>query len=189
MSDASCTTMNNKVEVRAEVEVEEDDTSLDHLPIDEAFAIIAGKSQEEIAKVVKRLNNMLNQYKKLKEIQEEKEKEQEDMKIDIWNAHVRNEIVAFEIKDGKVFVGKPMFSRSVNYTSVEKIKQLFHFDLRLANGVPYGYHIGGEKEVIYIPNIKHIFLMTPNELEDSNKFHNCAPEFIKRILPGVECWF
>jgi hypothetical protein len=181
--------MDNKVDVMAEVEVEEDDTSLDHLPIDEAFAIIAGKSQEEIAKVVKRLNNMLNQYKKLKGIQEAKEKEDEDMKIDIWNAHVRNEIIAFEMKDCKVFVGRPMFSRSVNYTSVDMIKQLFHFDLRLANGVPFGYHIGGEKEEIYIPNIKYIILMTPNEVADSNKFHNCAPEFIKRILPGVECRF
>ena len=187
MSDISCTRMDNKVNV--EEEFEEEDTSLDHLPIDEAFAIIAGKSQEEIAKVVKRLNNMLNQYKKLKEIQEDKEKEQEDMKIDIWNAHVRNEIVAFEMKDGKVFVGKPMFSRFVNYTSVEMIRQLFHFDLRLANGVPYGYHIGGEIEGISIPNIKYIILMTPNEVYDSNKFHNCAPEFIKRILPGVECRF
>ena len=83
----------------------------------------AGDDEAEEARIdhfIARFDKLLKTYEKRME---------EEMKLEILNAHVRNEIIAFEMKDCKVFVGRPMFSRSVNYTSVDMIKQLFHFDL------------------------------------------------------------
>jgi hypothetical protein len=177
MSNTNSNEINN-------LEVEVEDTSLDHLPIDESFAIMAGRSQEEINKFVKRMNRLLDAYdeKKRKAMEEEKA---EDMKLEIWNAHVRNEIIGIQKKDGDIFVGKSRFSMNTNYTSVEQLKELFHFDFKMANGVPFGYHIGGDYVDIFTSNIKQIFIMTRSEVADANQYPNMAPEFIKRLLPGV----
>jgi len=122
-----------------------------------------------------RLDELLTKYEELKE---------EEMKLDIWNAHVRDEIIGIEMKDGVVFVGKSRFSMNTNYTSTEQLKQLFHIDFRLANGLPFGYHIGGGSVDLFTSKIRRIFLMTPREVSDANQYANMAPEFIKRILPG-----
>jgi hypothetical protein len=176
MSNTNSNKMNN-------LEVEVEDTSLDHLPIDESFAIMAGRSQEEIDKFVKRMNKLLDAYdeKKRKAIEEEKE---EDMKLEIWNAHVRNEIIGIQMKDGDIFVGKSRFSMDTNYTSVEQLKSLIDFNLKLANGVPFGCHIGGDYVGIFTSNIKDVFVMTRSEVADANQYANMAPEFIKRLFPG-----
>ena len=148
--------MNNSfINTEVDVLVEEDDTSLDHLPIDESFAIMATKPQEEIDKFVKRMNKLLEAYKEKKR-KEEKENVEEEMKLDIWNAHVRNEIIGIKMKDGDVFIGKSRFSMNTNYTSTEQLKSLFHFDFKLANGVPIGSHIG----------CKHINIITTNMRPD-----------------------
>ena len=176
--------MNNSSTNReVDVLVEEDDTSLDHLPIDESFAIMATRPQEEIDKFVKRMNKLLEAYEEKKR-KAENENAEEELKLDIWNAHVRNEIIGIKMKDGDVFIGKSRFSMNTNYTSTEQLKSLFHFDFKLANGVPIGSHIGGDYVDMFTSNIKHIFIMTPIEVADANKYANMAPEFIKRLLPG-----
>jgi hypothetical protein len=138
---------------------------------------------EEDKKFMERMNKLdelLTKYEKLKE----KEKE-EEMKLEIWNAHVRNEIIGIQKKDGDIFVGKSRFSMNTNYTSVEQLKELFYFDFKMANGVPFGYHIGGDYVDIFTSNIKEVFVMTRSEVADANQYPNMAPEFIKRLLPGV----
>ena len=138
---------------------------------------------EEDKKFMDRMNKLdelLTKYEKLKE----KEKE-EEMKLEIWNAHVRNEIIGIQKKDGDIFVGKSRFSMKTNYTSVEQLKELFYFDFKMANGVPFGYHIGGDYVDIFTSNIKEVFVMTRSEVADANQYPNMAPEFIKRLLPGV----
>jgi hypothetical protein len=165
------------------INIEVEDTSLDHLPFDQVCSIISTKSEEEIAKFVKRMNRLLDEYEEKKK-EAEKENAEEEMKLDIWNAHVRDEIIGIEMKDGDVFVGKSRFSMNTNYTSTEQLKSLFHFDFKLANGVPIGSHIGGDYVDLFTSNIKHIFIMNPIEVADANKYANMAPEFIKRLLPG-----
>lgn len=129
---------------------------------------------------MQKLDELLTKYEKLKE--QEKE---EEMKLEIWNAHVRNEIIGIQKKDGNIFVGKSRFPTNTNYTSVEQLKQLFYFDFKMANGVPFGYHIGGDYVDIFTSNIKQVFVMTRLEVADANQYPNMAPEFIKRLLPGV----
>lgn len=182
MANQDCNEMNNSSNNR-EVEVEVEDTSLDHLPIDESFAIMAGRSKEEIDKFVKRMTRLLDAYEEKKRKITEAENE-EEMKLEIWNAHVRDEIIGLQMKDGKIFVGKSRFSMNTNYTSVEQLKELFHFDFKMANGVSFGYHIGGDYVDMFTSNIKRVFVMTPTEVSDSNQYPNMAPEFIKRLLPG-----
>jgi hypothetical protein len=138
------------------------------------------EEHEKFMKKMERLDELLTKYEKLKE--QEKE---EEMKLEIWNAHVRNEIIGIQKKDGKIFVGKSRFSMNTNYTSVEQLKELFYFDFKMANGVPFGYHIGGDYVDIFTSNIKQIFVMTRSEVADANQYPNMAPEFIKRLLPGV----
>jgi hypothetical protein len=138
------------------------------------------EEHEKFMKKMERLDELLTKYEKLKE--QEKE---EEMKLEIWNAHVRNEIIGIQKKDGKIFVGKSRFSMNTNYTSVEQLKELFYFDFKMANGVPFGYHIGGDYVDIFTSNIKQIFVMTETEVADANQYPNMAPEFIKRLLPGV----
>lgn len=151
--------------------------------------LIEDKKEEEEEEVDKqfmermnRLDELLTKYEKLKE--EEIEKEKEEMKLDIWNAHVRDEIIGIEMKDGVVFVGKSRFSMNTNYTSIEQLKELFYIDFRLANGVPFKYHIGGGSVDLFISKFKRVFIMTPVEVADANQYANMAPEFIKRLLPG-----
>jgi hypothetical protein len=141
------------------------------------------KSQEEIDKFVKRMNRLLEAYEEKKR-KAEKENVEEEMKLDIWNAHVRDEIIGIKMKDGDVFVGKSRFSMNTNYTSTEQLKELFHFDFKLANGVPIRSHMGGDYVDMFTSNIKYIFIMTLIEVADANQYPNMAPEFIKRILPG-----
>jgi hypothetical protein len=128
---------------------------------------------EEDKKFMERMNKLdelLTKYEKLKE----KEKE-EEMKLEIWNAHVRNEIIGIQKKDGDIFVGKSRFSMNTNYTSVEQLKELFYFDFKMANGVPFGYHIGGDYVDIFTSNIKEVFVMTRSEVADANQYPNMAP--------------
>ena len=174
--------MNNS-SINTEVDVLVEDTSLDHLPFDQVCSIMSTKSQEEIDKFVKRMNRLLDEYEEKKK-EAEKENAEEEMKLDIWNAHVRDEIIGIKMKDGDIFVGNSRFSMNTNYTSTEQLKSLFHFDFKLANGVPIGYHIGGDYVDLFTSNIKHIFIMNPIEVADANKYANMAPEFIKRLLPG-----
>ena len=138
------------------------------------------EEHEKFMKKMERLDMLLTKYEKLKE--QEKE---EEMKLEIWNAHVRNEIIGIQKKDGKIFVGKSRFSMNTNYTSVEQLKELFYFDFKMANGVSFGYHIGGDYVDIFTSNIKQVFVMTRSEVADANQYPNMAPEFIKRLLPGV----
>lgn len=140
------------------------------------------ESDKKFMERMNRLDELLTKYEKLKE--EEIEKEKEEMKLDIWNAHVRDEIIGIEMKDGVVFVGKSRFSMNTNYTSVEQLKELFYIDFRLTNGVPFKYHIGGGSVDLFISKFKRVFIMTPIEVADANQYANMAPEFIKRILPG-----
>jgi hypothetical protein len=137
------------------------------------------KEHEKFMKRMKRLDELLTKYEKLKE-----EEKAEDMKLEIWNAHVRNEIIGIQKKDGDIFVGKSRFPMNTNYTSVEQLKELFYFDFKMTNGVPFGYHIGGDYVDMFTSNIKQIFVMTESEVADANQYPNMAPEFIKRLLPG-----
>ena len=89
------------------------------------------------------------------------------------------------MKDGVVFVGKSRFSYGENYTSVVQLTEMNDINFKLANGVPIGYHIGGKSVNLFISNIKQIFVMTESEVADANQYPNMAPEFIKRLLPGV----
>ena len=138
------------------------------------------EEHEKFMKKMERLDELLTKYEKLKE----KEKE-EDIKLEIWNAHVRNEIIGIQKKDGDIFVGKSRFPTNTNYTSVEQLKELFYFDFKMANGVSFGYHIGGDYVDMFTSNIKQVFVMTRLEVADANQYPNMAPEFIKRLLPGV----
>ena len=139
------------------------------------------EDHEKFMERMNKLDELLTKYEQLKE----KEKE-EDMKLEIWNAHVRDEIIAVEMKDGKIFVGKTRFPMDTNYTSLEELKQLFYIDITLANGVPFKYHIGGGSVDLFISKINRVFIMTESEVTDSNQYPNMAPEFIKRLLPRVE---
>jgi hypothetical protein len=67
---------------------------------------------------------------------------------------------------------------------VEQLKELFHFDFKLSNGMPFDYHIGGKTTSLFTSDIKQIFVMTESEVADANQYANMAPEFIKRLLPG-----
>jgi hypothetical protein len=134
------------------------------------------EKHEEFMKRMRRLDELLTKYEKLKE---------EDMKLEIWNAHVRDEIFGIQMKDGVVFVGKSRFSMDTNYTSINQLKEMFDIDFKMANGVPFGYHIGGKYVGIFTSKIKQIFVMTESEVADANNYPNMAPEFIKRLLPGV----
>jgi dsDNA-binding SOS-regulon protein len=136
---------------------------------------------EKFMERMNKLDELLTKYEKLKE-----EEKKEEMKLEIWNAHVRDEIIAVEMKDGAVFVGKTRFPVNTNYTSVEQLKQLFHIDITLANGVPFKYHIGGGSVDLFTSKFKRVFIMTESEVADANQYPNMAPEFIKRLLPRVE---
>ena len=134
------------------------------------------EEHDEFMARMRRLDELLTKYEKLKE---------EDMKLEIWNAHVRDEIIGIEMKDDVVFVGKSRFSYGENFTSVDQLKEMIDIRVKMANGVPFGYHIGGGSVNLFISKIKRVFVMTPTEVADANQYANMAPEFIKRILPGV----
>jgi hypothetical protein len=137
------------------------------------------EEHEKFMKRMKRLDELLTKYEKLKE-----EEKAEDMKLEIWNAHVRNEIIGLQLKDGDIFIGRSRFSMDTNYTSVDQLKEMIDINFKLANGVPIEYHIGGKSVNLFISNIKQIFVMTRSEVADANQYPNMAPEFIKRLLPG-----
>jgi len=155
MGNTSCIEMNNNPLIKEDEKDEEHD---------------------EFMARMRRLDELLTKYEKLKE---------EEMKIDIWNAHVRDEIFGIQMKDGYIFVGKSRFSMDTNYTSIDQLKEMFDIDFKMANGVPFGYHIGGGSVSLSISKIKQIFVMTESEVADANNYPNMAPEFIKRLLPGV----
>jgi membrane-associated HD superfamily phosphohydrolase len=134
------------------------------------------EEHEKFMARMRRLDELLTKYENLKE--EEKE---EDMKLEIWNAHVRDEIIGIEMKDGVVFVGKSKFSYGENFTSVDQLKEMTDIKIQLANGVPFGYHIGGKSVNLFISKIKRVFVMTESEVADANQYANMAPEFIKRF--------
>ena len=129
-----------------------------------------------------RIDHFIARFDKLLKTYEERMAE--DMKLEIWNAHVRNEIIGIQKKDGNIFVGKSRFPMNINYTSVEQLKNLFYFDFKMANGVSFGYHIGGDYVDMFTSDIKQVFIMTSTEVKDANQYANMAPEFIKRLLPG-----
>ena len=138
----------------------------------------AGDDAAEEARIdhfIARFDKLLKTYEKRME---------EDMKLEIWNAHVRNEIIGIQKKDGNIFVGKSRFPMNINYTSVEQLKNLFYFDFKMANGVSFGYHIGVDYVDMFTSDIKQVFIMTESEVADANQYANMAPEFIKRLLPG-----
>lgn len=139
------------------------------------------EDHEKFMERMNKLDELLTKYEKLKE----KEKE-EDMKLEIWNAHVRDEIIGIEMKDRAVFVGKTRFPMNTNYASLEELKQMFYIDITLANGVPFKYHIGGGSVDLFTSKINRVFIMTESEVADANQYPNMAPEFIKRLLPRVE---
>ena len=165
MGNTSCIEMNNNPLIEDKKEDEDEEHDEEH---------------EKFMARMRRLDELLTKYENLKE--EEKE---EDMKLEIWNAHVRDEIIGIEMKDGVVFVGKSKFSYGENFTSVDQLKEMTDIEIKLANGVPFGYHIGGGSVKLFISKIKRVFVMTPTEVADANQYANMAPEFIKRILPGV----
>jgi hypothetical protein len=170
MGNTSCIEMNN-----SSTKVEDDDKSLVKVE-DEDKDKEEEEKHEEFMKRMRRLDELLTKYEKLKA---------EDMKLEIWNAHVRDEIIGIQMKDGVVFVGKSRFSYGENYTSVDQLTEMNDINFKLANGVPIGYHIGGKSVNLFISNIKQIFIMTESEVADANQYPNMAPEFIKRLLPGV----
>ena len=129
-----------------------------------------------------RIDHFIARFDKLLKIYEERMAE--DMKLEIWNAHVRNEIMGIQMKDGDIFVGKSRFSYGENYTSVDQLTEMTDIKFTMANGVPFGYHIGGRSVNLLISKIKQIFVMTESEVADANQYANMAPEFIKRLLPG-----
>lgn len=107
---------------------------------------------------------------------------EEEIKLDIWNAHVRDEYIAIKMKDGTCFVGKTLFSIGENYTSTEELQRLFCIDLKLANGMPYLYHIGGGYVSLFTSKMKKTVVMNEFEIDDSKQYANFAPEFIKRLF-------
>lgn len=178
MGNTSCIEMNNsstKVEDDDKSLVKEEDEDKDKEEEEDKDKEEEEK-HEEFMKRMRRLDELLTKYEKLKA---------EDMKLEIWNAHVRDEIIGIKMKDGVVFVGKSRFSYGENYTSVDQLTEMNDINFKLANGVPIGYHIGGKSVNLFISNIKQIFVMTESEVADANQYPNMAPEFIKRLLPGV----
>ena len=174
MGNTSCIEMNNsstKVEDDDKSLVKEEDKDKDKYKEEE-------EKHEEFMKRMRRLDELLTKYEKLKV---------EDMKLEIWNAHVRNEIIGIQMKDGDIFVGKSRFSYGENFTSVDQLTEMTDIKFTMANGVPFGYHIGGRSVNLLISKIKQIFVMTESEVADANQYANMAPEFIKRLLPGYEC--
>ena len=174
MGNTSCIEMNN-----SSTKVEDDDKSLVKYKEEEEDEDKDKEEEEEHDEFMarmRRLDELLTKYEKLKE---------EEMKIDIWNTHVRDEIFGIQMKDGYIFVGKSRFSMDTNYTSIDQLKEMFDIYFKMANGVPFGYHIGGGSVSLSISKIKQIFVMTESEVADANNYPNMAPEFIKRLLPGV----
>ena len=172
MGNTSCIEMNN-----SSTKVEDDDKSLvKEEDKDKEEDEDKDKEEEEFMKRMRRLDELLTKYEKLKA---------EDMKLEIWNAHVRDEIIGIQMKDGDIFVGKSRFSYGENYTSVDQLIEMTDIKFTMANGVPFEYHIGGRSVNLFISNIKQIFVMTESEVADANQYPNMAPEFIKRLLPGV----
>jgi len=153
--------------------VEEMNNNVD---VDETYVKETDAEEARIDHFIERFDKLLKTYE---------ERMAEDMKLEIWNAHVRDEIIGIQMKDGDIFVGKSRFSMNMNYTSVEQLKEMFDIDFKLANGVPFDSHIGGKYVGIFTSKIKQIFVMTESEVADANNYPNMAPEFIKRLLPGV----
>lgn len=130
-----------------------------------------------------RIEHFTARFDKLLMVYEERMKE--EFKLEIWNAHVRDEIIGIELRDGDFFVGKTSFPLNANYTSLEALKKLFHISFNMVNGVPFSYHIGGKTASIFISKIKDVFVMTSAEIENSRNYANMAPEFIKRLFPDI----
>ena len=175
MGNISCIEMNNNplFEVEDKDKDEDKDKNKDEDEDED-------EEHEKFMARMKRLDELLTKYEKLKE-----EEKQEEMKLEIWNAHVRDEIIGIEMKDDIVFVGKSRFSYGENFTSVDQLKEMIDIEFKLANGVPFRYHIGGGSVNLLISKIKQVFVMTESEVTDANQYANMAPEFIKRLLPGA----
>jgi hypothetical protein len=169
MGNTSCIEMNNN----PLFEVEDKDKDEDKKEEED-------EEHEKFMARIRRLDELLTKYEKLKE-----EEKQEEMKLEIWNAHVRDEIIGIEMKDDVVFVGESRFSYGENFTSVDQLKDMIDIEFKLANGVPFRYHIGGGSVNLLISKIKQVFVMTESEVADANQYANMAPEFIKRLLPGA----
>ena len=165
MGNTSCIEMNNNPLFEVEDKDKDEDKNKEE---DEEH----DEEHEKFMARMRRLDELLTKYEKMNE---------EDMKLDIWNAHVRDEIIGIEMKDGVVFVGKSKFSYGENFTSVDQLKEMTDIKIQLANGVPFGYHIGGKSVNLFISKIKRVFVMTESEVADANQYANMAPEFIKRF--------
>ena len=87
----------------------------------------AGDDETEEA----RIDHFIARFDKLLKIYEERMVE--DMKLDIWNAHVRNEIIGIQMKDGDIFVGKSRFSYGENFTSVDQLTEMTDIKFTMAN--------------------------------------------------------
>ena len=177
MGNISCIEMNNNPLFEVEDKDKDEDKDEDK---DKNKEEDEDEEEEKFMVRMRRLDELLTKYEKLKE-----EEKQEEMKLEIWNTHVRDEIIGIEMKDDIVFVGKSRFSYGENFTSVDQLKEMTDIEIKLANGVPFGYHIGGGSVKLFISKIKRVFVMTPTEVADANQYPNMAPEFIKRVLPDV----
>ena len=163
MGNLNCTELNNTPVIETDKTDKTDETD------ETKYARLDEKRQ--------RMEEIIKEYNKIIE---------EEIKLNIWNAHVRDEYIAIKMKDGTVFVGKTSFCIDENYTSTEELKRLFHIDLRLANGMPYSYHIGGGYVSLFTSKMRKTVVMNEFEVADSKQYLNCAPEFIKRLFSVPE---
>jgi len=99
----------------------------------------------------------------------------------IWRAAMKGAAIAVFLNDWDIVVGTPLFHRNEDHSDLPNGRGFFHFDIHLLNAIRWSNHIGGDRKTIYIRNIKNIKEMTDDELEDSRKYNNMAPEFARRI--------
>jgi hypothetical protein len=102
----------------------------------------------------------------------------------VWNAYVGDLYIAILMDDGGMFVGKPKFCYNENYSKLEKLKSMTLFEIKLMNDIPISHHIGGMLVSIFTNKINNIIVINETEMKNSQQYHNCAPDFVKRLFPG-----
>jgi hypothetical protein len=100
----------------------------------------------------------------------------------IISASQKNLCLCFQMNDGRQYVGKPRLYKNDNYNNLQDVISV---EVILFRDIPLWYHVGGEKLQFYIRRIENIILMNEEEIEDSIKYTDYAPLFVKRLFPDI----
>ena len=100
----------------------------------------------------------------------------------IWNASLKHECISIELRDGSIYVGRPIFCDDDDYSKLPKGTDMIFIHLKLINDVPRDYHIGGDTKFIVLWDLLNIIVMDEAECEDAKNYSNNAPLFLNRLF-------